>query len=79
MGQTTDVLRFEPKVFVEQGDMVATFGDYECRSRATGRAASSEWAMRFDVRNGKVIRFQAFVDTAALASAYQSSAASASQ
>jgi len=60
-----EVTRFEPREFIAQGDRVVALGYYESRVKATGRTADSEWVHLFTVRNGEVVKFQEFYDTAA--------------
>src|SRR5437763_3308604 len=67
MAETTDTLRFEPREYFAEGDRVVALGYYQARSKATGRTAGSDWAMSWVIRDRKVSRFQAFIDTAALA------------
>ena len=70
MGETTDVLKFEPHQYVASGDRVVAVGSWDIRVKATGKSASTDWALDFTLQNGKVTRFQAYLDTAALQAAY---------
>jgi len=60
-----EVLEFEPKEFIAQGDKVVALGHYSWRVKATGREFSSDWAHVCTVRNGRIVRFQEYMDTAA--------------
>jgi ketosteroid isomerase-like protein len=60
---------FEPKEFVASGDKVVTLGHYT-GSTPTGGSFDSDFAMVFTVRNGKVVGFQEFSDSAAINAAY---------
>ncbi len=62
---------FEPREFIAQGDVVVVLGRETSRTRTTGRAMTTEWAMVFRMRNGKVARFQDFQDTEATAAAFR--------
>ncbi len=60
-----ELLQFEPQEFIAQGDKVVALGHYSWRVKATGREFSSEWAHVYTVRDGKIIRFHEYMDTAA--------------
>jgi ketosteroid isomerase-like protein len=59
-----EILRFEPKDFIAQGDRVVVLGEESSRVRATGKVLDGQWAHTFTVQNGKVVRFQEYLDTA---------------
>jgi ketosteroid isomerase-like protein len=61
-----DVERFEPKQFVAQGDMVIVIGDDTSRVKATGTRLEFRFVHAFTVRNGKVVRFEEFLDVSPL-------------
>ena len=61
---------FEPREFFSQGDKVVALGYYLGRSKETGRTFSSEWAMVFTVRNGKVTKFREYTDSFGVVSAF---------
>src|SRR5690242_8698790 len=58
LGSDQDVVTFEPRQFVAQGNTVVALGDYEWRVKATGKSFKSDFAHVFTVRDGKVTRFQ---------------------
>jgi uncharacterized protein len=64
-----EVKSFEPKTYLASGDEVMTTGVWSAVARATGRAFTSQWAMRFLVRDGKVTYSHVFEDTAVTAAA----------
>jgi ketosteroid isomerase-like protein len=66
-----DVVRFEPRKFVAQGDTVVALGDYEWRVKATGKAFKSDFAHVFTVRDGHVTGFHEFMDSSAATEAYR--------
>jgi ketosteroid isomerase-like protein len=70
---TEEPLRFEPRELVAQGDKVVALGDYAWRVKSTGREYESDFVHVFTVRDGKVARFQEFMDTAAVSAAYRGS------
>ena len=61
--------RFEPKEFVATGDKVVTLGHYTAKTSAN-KEFDSDFAMVFTMRNGKVAKFQDFLNTAALNAAF---------
>ncbi len=70
VGSTLDFQAFEPKEFVAQGDAVVAIGSYKTTVKATKRQTVSDWTMVFNFRNGKIVRFREFTDSAAVIRAY---------
>jgi uncharacterized protein len=70
LGVTVDFERFEPAEFIAQGDKVVVLGHYAAKTPA-GKRFVSDWVMVFTLRNGKVVSFQEFTDSAAIDRAYQ--------
>ena len=70
VGQTMDFASFDPQTFVAQGDNVVATGRYDGTVKTTNRHFEAEWAMVFTFKGSKVVRFQEYTDTAAIASAY---------
>ncbi len=67
-----DVLDFQPREFLAEGDRVLVVGWERVKVKATNRTIELDWIMSFTVRNGKVAVFREFTDTKALADAYGS-------
>lgn len=63
-------LEFDPRQYIADGDKVVALGHYRWRVTGTGRTFDSDFAHIFTIKNGKVVRFQEFMDTAAVAAAY---------
>jgi len=61
--------RFEPQEFVATGDKVVALGHYTATT-PVGGSVDSDFAMVFTLRNGKVVRFQEFADSAMINAAY---------
>jgi len=61
--------RFEPKEFVATGDKVVALGHYTATT-PVGKGFDSDFAMVFTLRNGKVVQFQEFCNSAAINAAY---------
>jgi ketosteroid isomerase-like protein len=61
----TDVENFAvlPKAFVEGGDTVLVEGRYRGNMKATGTPIDAQFAHVWQVREGKVVRFQQYTDT----------------
>lgn len=66
LASTGDILRFEPKEFIAQGDHVVVLGDDTTRVKATGKTVEFRWAHVFTLREGKVVSFEEIGDTTAL-------------
>ena len=62
---------FSPRDFFAAEDRVFVLGHYSWKIRKTGRAVASDWVHIFTIRNGKVVKFKEFNDTAQFAEAYR--------
>lgn len=71
LARDQEVIEFEPREFVAQGDRVVSLGDYKWRVKDTGREFASDFAHVFTIRDGKVTGFREFFDSAAVAAAYR--------
>ena len=69
VGTHVNFTRFEPKEFIATGDKVVTLGHYTAKTSAN-KEFDSDFAMVFTMRNGKVTKFQEFLNTAALNAAF---------
>lgn len=72
-----DIQRFEPREFIAQGDHIVVLGDETAGVRATGKMLELDWVHVFTMRNGKVVAFQEFFDTAAVVAAMSTAHAAA--
>ncbi|HEV3199516.1 MAG TPA: nuclear transport factor 2 family protein [Bryobacteraceae bacterium] len=66
VGETWEFQAFEPKEYIASGDRLVVLGSYAFTSRSTGRSGSCDWAMVWKLRDGKVVHFQEYSDTAVL-------------
>ena len=66
-----EATEFSPKEFFAADDRVCVLGHYAWKIRKTGRAVASDWVHIFTVRNGKIVKFKEFNDTAQFAEAYR--------
>lgn len=55
---------FEPREFVAQGDLVIILGHDTGKVRKTGKSFDEDWVHVVRYRDGQLIHFQAFIDTA---------------
>ena len=53
-----------PHEFVAEGDTVVSVGEYAGTYKATGKSFSVPFVHVFNIRNGKILRFRQFTDTA---------------
>ena len=70
VAETLDFSEFTPREFCPCGDKVFVLGFYAATMRKSGKSAACEWVHVFTLRDGKVVRFREFTDTAMLAQAY---------
>jgi uncharacterized protein len=75
VGDTTDFTEFTPETFVAQGDIVVGLGRYSAKLKPSGGTMSSSWVMVFTLKNGKVIDFKEYSDSAQMVRAYKGVAA----
>ena len=66
-----EMLLFEPREFIAQGNRVVVIGQYRGRVKATGRIAESVFVQIFTVTNGLITNFFEMFDTAKAERAYQ--------
>lgn len=52
-----------PERFIDGGDTVAVEGRYRGTMKATGRPIDAQFAHVWELRDGKVVRFQQYTDT----------------
>jgi ketosteroid isomerase-like protein len=61
---------FAPQQAIAEADLVMVTGQARWKVRATGRSYDEPWVHIFTVRNGKVLQFRQFYDTAACRDAF---------
>ena len=67
VAEQVDFSAFEPRDFIAQGDKVVSLVYVEATVRSTGRSMVQDEAHVWTFRDGKVARFQIYLDTAAAA------------
>jgi uncharacterized protein len=65
VAENLEFSEFAPREMIEQGDTVVVLGTLAGRAKKTGKAVKNEWAYVFKYSQGKVVFFQAYIDTAA--------------
>ena len=68
--KTLEVLDQRVNDFVASGDKVVALGYEHMRVIKTGKDYESNWAHVYTFKDGKVIKFEEFIDTAELAAAF---------
>jgi ketosteroid isomerase-like protein len=68
---------FEPQTFLADGDRVVVLGQDRLTVKATGKSISEAWCHVMTIRNGKIVTFQEYIDTAAVAAEFKTVAARA--
>ena len=69
IAENIDFNEFTPREFIEQGDTVVVLGSSSGRTKKTGKVSKNEWAHVLKYRQGKLVFFQEYYDTAAEVSA----------
>lgn len=63
--------RFEPREFIDGGDKIVVLGTERGSVRATNKTLDNDWAMVFTVRDGKVVQFRCYENTAVVEAAFR--------
>jgi len=68
---------FEPHTFIAQGDRVVVLGSDALKLKSSGEALQEAWAHDFTLKDGKIVAFREYLDTAATVAAMRSAEARA--
>ena len=71
LAETLETQQFEPRQFIAQDDMVVVLGHERQRAKSTGRSYEGEWVQVFTLRDGKVVKYREYFDTAAALAAFR--------
>ena|SRR5205085_4841322 len=71
LADSQDVLSFEPREFVAQGDKAVALGTYNWRVKRTGCEYGGDWAHVFTVRDGRIAGFHEYMDSARAEAAFR--------
>ena len=66
-----DARSFEEREFIAQGDKVVVLGHYVWQVKANERIFESDFAHVYAVRGGRIVAFQEYTDSAAVAKAFR--------
>ena len=69
ISEVEEILAFEPREFISEGEKVAVLGWERSRVRSRGKVFESEWVHLFTTRHGRIVRFWGMYDTEASAEA----------
>ncbi len=67
LAEMQDAEQFELREFIAQGDKAVALGHYRWRIESTRRSYSSDFVHAFTIRDGRVSKFQEYLDTDAWA------------
>jgi ketosteroid isomerase-like protein len=76
LGNWLEELRVEPEAFLDAGDHIVVVGDHHGRVKG-GREYEARFAMVWEMRDGKPVRFREYTDTAPLVQALEPTAGAA--
>jgi ketosteroid isomerase-like protein len=71
LGSNVEMERFEPREFITSGDKVIVLGFERGRVKSTGQVFDNDWAMVFNLDDGKIKGFRSYENTAAVAVAFR--------
>ena len=71
VNSTQESLRFEPRELIAEGDKVVALGNYQWRVKANAHEFGGDFAHVFTIRDGKIVAFNEYMDTAACRDAHQ--------
>jgi ketosteroid isomerase-like protein len=74
IGEKLTFQEFAPREFIVQGEHVVVLGHERGQAKPTSRPFEGEWAHIFTFRNGQVVQFREYTNTAAFAEAFQGTA-----
>jgi len=60
IARSADILSFEPREFVAEGDRVVSLGTFGFRAKATGREMQTRWIFVWTVKDGVVTSYEQF-------------------
>ncbi|HUN94242.1 MAG TPA: nuclear transport factor 2 family protein [Burkholderiaceae bacterium] len=65
VGKFDEILAFEPREIIAEGEHVTVLGWERCRARPDGKVFEADWIHVFTIRGGKVARYWGMLDTEA--------------
>jgi uncharacterized protein len=64
LADNEDFTQFQPTEFYSEGDKVFVLGRLALKFKKTDRTVNTDWIHIFTIRDGKVVEFKEFLDTA---------------
>lgn len=77
IGTHLEIQEFVPEQFFVQGDTVIALGFERGKARSSGKSIAGHWAHVFKFKNGLVVNFREYCNSAAFADALRAGAAAA--
>ena len=72
MHRNLEVTAFGPREVISEGNKAAEFGWFRLHALSTGRTADIAYAIRFELRNGLIVRYHFLENTFDVAAAFRS-------
>ncbi len=66
LGEMWDELKVTPREYIDAGDRVFVLGNATGKGKATGKTVDSPYIHMLNLKDGKVVRFEEFEDTASI-------------
>ncbi len=70
LAQHLQITKFEPTQFIDGGDTIVVIGREEATVKKTGKQYSQDWVHVLRYRDGTMVAFQSYDDTAKIAAAF---------
>ena len=74
LAESVEFERFEPQSFIADGDKVAVSGVSQARALSSGARFNDDWVHIFTMKNGKIVRFEQYGNSAAHVAAFSAPA-----
>jgi ketosteroid isomerase-like protein len=72
LAESIDILKFEPREFIAQGNKVVVLGESRSRVKGQKEEFDDRWADVLTVENGKITRYERYGNTAQQERAFRS-------
>jgi ketosteroid isomerase-like protein len=69
--ENIQVVEFEDRDYIAEDDRVAVFGYFKYCAIPTGNLMETDWAIRIQMRDGRIARYHFFENTFAIANAFR--------
>lgn len=69
LNEVVETTGFDVEENIEAPDQVVSYGYYTSRNRATGKTSRARFVFRWQFHNGKVVRYEAVLDSAPIVAA----------